>query len=418
MRSGRVIILALGACLSAALNSLAAYAEGPQHTDLAPSTHLDYGTVFAAATRRAPQALEQAARGEQAAAWDDFGSGWTRGGPRFTFNALDDSLRDDIGQRELEAALEWQLLRPAARRNTQALASAYSRETEAYAGWVRLSVAGQLRETLHAMAAARLRLAQADAAQQAAQSLLDIAQQQLAAGAVAEDAVLHAEALLLEQRSARLAADAALVDAERTYQTLTGLGEYPAAPFREQRSARAAVGPEHPLLHYLGIAGEVAASQADQAREQTRGNPTLSIGVAQQRPDDFNPANDSLVVGLSIPLGGGAAARAQASDAHRQQAAVAAQYADARRTLQLRLHEVEHELEISHSQLALLERQRELAGRRARMAREAFAAGEYRMDQVVLAEREAQRVKTEYALLTARQEQLISEYNQAVGVLP
>jgi outer membrane protein TolC len=268
------------------------------------------------------------------------------------------------------------------------------------------------------MAAARLRLAQADAAQQAAQSLLDIAHQQLAAGAVAEDAVLQAEALLLEQRGARLAAEATLVDAERTYQTLTGLAEYPAAPFSEPQSAHTAVGPEHPLLRYLGIAREVAASQADQAREQTRGSPTLSIGVTQQRPDDFNPANDSLVVGLSIPLGGGAAARAQASDAHRQQAAVAAQYADARRTLQLKLHEVEHELEVSHSQLALLERQRELAGRRARMAREAFAVGEYRMDQVVLAEREAQRVNTEYALLTARREQLISEYNQAVGVLP
>lgn len=395
-----------------------ALAASEDHRAPTPSEQLDYPAVFAAATRRAPQALENAARSEQAAAWEDFGSSWTRGGPRFTFNALDDSLRDDLGQRELEAALEWQLQRPAARRSTQQLASAYSRETEAYAAWVRLAVAGRLRTALHALEAATLRLEQATAAKEAAESLLQIARQQLAAGAVAEDAALQAETLLLEQRAAQLEAEAGLVDAGRSYSTLTGLTQHPAAPFRETQSQREEVSPEHPLLAYLQLAQDVAASQAVQAREQARGSPTLSVGVAQQRPDNFNPANDSLVLGISIPLGGGAAAEAQASDARRQRAAVAAQYADAHRQLELQLHEVEHELEVSGAQLDLLQRQRELAEQRAQMARQAFAVGEYSMDRVVLAEREYHRVAKDHALLAARRQQLVSEYNQAVGVLP
>jgi outer membrane protein, heavy metal efflux system len=86
--------------------------------------------------------------------------------------------------------------------------------------------------------------------------------------------------------------------------------------------------------------------------------------------------------------------------------------------LQTSLHEAEHNLEVTRSELKIVKEQNRLAQESLRLAKKAFDLGE--SDLVSLLRVQAMAREAEQAL-RSRQTQLqwdIARYNQAVGVLP
>lgn len=393
-------------------------AEALDHMPLVIDAGLDFRAVFEQALRNSPRALEAPVREEQARDFSAAGQSWIAGPPSLQVNTFDDSLLDDTGQLELEYGVQLPLWRPGERRDARRLGDAYTRQSAAFEDYLRLEVAGLLRANLADIHEAEVLLELERQATAEAEELLRVTSALAQAGEVAELEALQARTLLLEQNKNELRAEAALIDAERSYTVLTGLVERPRLPFTETFVAREEVGDEHPLLRFLQTGVSLADAGIRQAEQQARGNPTLSIGGRRERGDAFEPYTDSLNLSVSIPFGGRSFVSSRSSAARRDKVDAEVGYLQARRELNAVLHEVEHELFLAGESLELAREQAELSDRRAEMARAAFEQGETTLAQVVLALQQARAAAREYRLLEMRRERLVGEFNQTIGVLP
>ncbi|MBQ0718688.1 MAG: TolC family protein [Gammaproteobacteria bacterium] len=389
-----------------------------EHEFLQRDEALTVAKVFTAALQHAPEAAATQARQQQADNYINLGKSWLPGRNRLAINYLDDRTLDDIGARELDAGLEFELWQRGARRESQKLGASYQQQTSAWQGYLQLLVAGRLRTSLANIQQREVLLAQAQRAQQDAQQLKAMTDDLFKAGATPRDSVLQAQSLLIEHDKLLLRAEAMLVDEERQYGNLTGLKQRPAQTVIESQSQLDAINASHPLLRFLQTSVDVAAINISKAKQDAKGNPTMNIGMRRQRGDRFEDYNDSLAIGFSIPFGGAATVTAQVSDARVSKVDSDIAYQSAYRQLNQQLHEVEHELTLTKTAIKLSREQAQLNEQRWQMANKAFKAGETTMMQVVLALQQFRTASTEYELSQLRQQRLMAEFNQTVGVLP
>lgn len=394
------------------------HAQELDHAPLATDPALTFSALLEQTLAHAPEALESAARAEQAQTMEALGQSWTAGRPSLQMDVIDDRLLNDLGQRELTWGVALPLWRPGQRRAMQARGAQYDAQAAAWEQAFTLDVAGRLRKALADMAEADAMLAAEQLATADAQELMGIAEALFAAGETAQRDVLQARTLLLTQQRNELAAEAGRVDAERLYATLTGLQSRPAGVHTETISAQEEVSPAHPLLSLLRSDVDLANAEITKAQTDARGAPTLSVGTRRQRAGYFSDYEDALALSLSVPLGGRAHVNAATSTARRDKVDAEVQYLNAQRALNLQLHEVEHELFTLTESLPLSEEQAQLARQQWEMARAAFEAGETDMSQVVLALQQARQSARDFDALTLRHTRLIAEFNQIIGVLP
>ncbi len=411
-------VLALSA-LSVFLPTLA-LAESAPHDPitLLRSEALTYAEVFEAALNKAPESSTRQPREQQVLAYQDLAKSWTTGSPRVSLNYLGDQVFDNRGLQELEVGLEWQLWSVESRRSNQKLGQSYQREFVAWQDYLQLLISGRVRRALADIRETEMQVHKAEDARDEAHKLVAIAQRRLLAGDASQDAQLQAQTLLLEKEKDLLQANAERGDAQRNYANLTGLSIRPAHDFREERSALDQISPDHPALRFLQSAADIASDQITQSKEEARGKPSLNVGLKRLRGERSEDDNDALVLGVSLPFGTSAYASAQTSDARRHLAEVQVQYQTARRQLQQTLHEVEHELAVTQTAIKLSREQVSLNRQRSTMAHKAFELGEITMTRVVQILQQQQLADTEYQLLQLKQQRLIGEFNQSVGVLP
>lgn len=411
-------VIALSA-LTVLLPTLVAAESTPHnHITLLRSEALTYAEVFEGALNKAPEAITRQSREQQAIAYQGLAKSWTAGSPRASLNYLGDNLFDNAGMQEFEAGLEWQLWSAESRRSNQKLGQSYQREFVAWQDYLQLLISGRVRSVLADISQAQMLVNKAEDAREEARKLVDIAQLRLQAGDASRDALLQAQTLLLARESGLLAANGELVDAQRNYVNLTGLSTRPALAYREEQSALEEISPDHPVLRFLQGAVDIASDQIAQTKEEARGNPSLNLGLNRQRGGRSEDYNDALVLGFSLPFGTSAFASAQTSDARRDLAEAQMQYQSAMRQLRQTLHEVEHELAVTQTAIKLSKEQVSLNRQRSQMAHKAFELGEITMTRVVQILQQQQLADTEYQLLQLKQQRLVGEFNQSVGVLP
>ena len=404
--------------LVALLAMSALQAQELDHAPLARDASLSISVLLAQVLEHAPQALEGDARAAQARAMTAQGDSWTAGRPSLQAEYIDDRTLSDLGQRELTYGIALPLWRPGERGAMQARGEHYDAQVAAWQDAFRLDMAGRLRHALAAMQEADALLAAEQLATADARELLVIAEALFNAGETAQQDVLQARAVLLAQQRNELTAEAARVDAERNYATLTGLHVRPAAAHSESLAPVEEVGPEHPVLRLLRSDIDLAGSEITRAEVEARGSPTLSIGSRRQRADDFSENDNALALSISIPLGGQAHVDAATSPARRARVDAEVNLLNTQRALNLQLHEVEHELFTLRESLPLSEEQTRLARQQWDMERAAFEAGESDMSQVVIALQQSRLSARELNALNLRHARLICEFNQIVGVLP
>ena len=389
-----------------------------EHITLLRSEALTYAAVFEGALNRAPEAITRQSREQQSAAYQGLGKNWTAGSPRVSLDYLGDNLFDNKGMQEFEAGLEWQLWSAEGRRSGQQLGQSYQREFLAWQDYLQLLISGRVRTALADIRQAEMLLGKAGDAREDAQKLVEIAELRLQAGDASRDALLQTQSLLLAKDKNLLEAEAALVDAERNYINITGLHARPTFDYREERSALDEISPDHPVLRFLQGAVDIAGGQIAQTKEEARGKPTLNLGLNRQRGGRSEDYNNALVLGFSLPFGTSTYASAQTSEARRDLAEAQMQYESAIRQLRQTLHEVEHELAVTETAIKLSSEQLSLNRQRSQMAHMAFELGEITMTQVIQILQQQQLADSEYQLLQLKQQRLVCEFNQSVGVLP
>lgn len=388
------------------------------HEPLEKSATLGFQAVLDAALRNAPETQETPVRQQQADAFAKAGSSWIAGRPSVQFNYYDDATMDNRGQVETQYGVQMPLWRLGERRDSRLLGASYQAQVPLWQDALKLDIAGRVRTVLADIHEAEVLLQVERDATATAQELVRVTRALFDAGSVARLDVMQAENLLLEQRRREYQAEATLVDAEITYEFLTGLAARPAAPHTETQSSETEVTDSHPVLRYLQSDIEVNAGAVRQIEIAARGNPQLSVGTRRERGDRFIPYTDTLNISLTIPFGGKAYVSSQTSAARRQKVDAEVLYLNTQRTLELALHDAEHELFLTRQALPLVGEQAALGTERSTLAQAAFELGEISLLQVLPAVQEARTATRELTLLQLQEQRLITEYNQLIGVLP
>jgi outer membrane protein TolC len=407
----------LAASVSSFAPTAASAQESHVHVPLEVDSALEWSGLLAATLDRYPRRVELAARADEAAAWERRGASWLAAAPSLTFSYLSDRALDATGQREYQGGVELPLWYAGQRRAAQAFAGAAVEESSAAVAEVRWEVTGLLRAALWDIAAAANALEGARESLAVAEDLVRAVERRNARGDLPLADVLLARSAAFEKEKAAVAAEASLLDAERGYRALTGLERRP-ANFAEPKSARGDFDATHPALAFVDTELARARANLDLVDRQARGNLTVSVGPRRQRDPFGTFYNDSLEVGVKVPVGGerhGATERARAA---RLVADAEAQRATLERRLDLDLHEAEHGLSVIERSLALADRQNELAVQQRAMAEKAFALGEIELRDLLRIVDSAQAAKRDAARLAIERQRTIAAFNQALGETP
>jgi outer membrane protein TolC len=412
---GALVLAMLGVATQA--DGLAAEAEPHSHVAIASDPSLDWETVIAATLSAHPRGAELAARTAEAEAWRARGRQWLAAAPALYFSYLSDSPLDDSGQLEYEGGVELPLWHAGQRRAVQALAESSVAGSTAAAAALRLEVVGLLRGMLWDIEAATVELAAAGDTVNVAQELLRAVELRNARGDLSRADVLLARATLLERQQAVVTAAAKLVDAERSYYVLTGLDRRP-TQFAEERSTTTDLGPSHPLLALADADVARAAGQSELVDREARGNIAVTLGPRREYAAFNNVPNDSVALGIRVPVGGTGHAVTTRAAANRLAAGAAAERELLRRRLELDLHEAEHTLTVLDESSALAAERRELAAQQSRMAQTAFAQGEIELRELLRIQESEQGAIRDVQRLTVERQRTIAALNQALGETP
>lgn len=387
------------------------------HVPLEIDSGMTIDAVIEAALEIYPSRFEMTARETMAAAWERQGRNLLSDAPSISFSVLNDSALDSRGQVEIEGGIELPIWRVGQKSAAGSVADAASAESHAAAAAMRLEIAGIVRSILWEIAASAQALEQARAALDVTNELVRVVEARAARGDLARADVLLARAAAFERGVAVIEHEAMLLDAERSYRALTGLDARPDA-FTEARSANEDYDPSHPMLAMAMREVERANAELEYTEKSSRGTPTLTVGPRRQRDALTNFYNNSVSVGVSVPFGGrnhGAVERARASGAV---AAARSNLARVERSLDLELHEAEHELFVIDESLELVTEQAELAERRLLLSRTAFEQGEIDLQELLRVQDAAIGATGDLAALRIERQRAIAALNQALGELP
>ncbi len=355
------------------------------------------------------------ARRAQADAFERLGRHPFASGSTLSLSYIDDSTLSDLGLTEIEGGIEVGLWRPGQRDAMRSLASGLERGRAAYEQWLRWTLSGEVRALL-----ADIRLAELDAERARigldnARALQDAVRRQLEAGDVAREALLQVDSLVLEHEARLTDAHAGLVDAERSWVTLTGLQVRPARSIESRAASTETIPPDHPQLALLDAELEVARSRIETTTYDEKGSPTVSFGYRRERGGQLAPWIESVGVGISIPVGGHPSRAASVSAAVREAAAIETERTMRQRSLSLQLHEVEHELEVNERRLKLAAEREAIDRQRWLMAKTGFDAGEFDLTTVLRAFERFNQSARNHLESKADRHRLISLFNQITG---
>ena len=361
-----------------------------------------------------PRFLELTARDAEARALVDRGSKWFSGQPSVMARYQTDRVWDDNDLREYELGLELPLWRLGQRDAARSLGAAAGAETGAAALALRHEVVGLLRMALWDVERAANALILAEDGVVVATELVRVVERRYDAGDLPLSDTLLVRSTLLERQAVVIEYEAAHVDAERAYQSLSGLGARP-ADFSESLSELEDWDPSHPWLMLADAEVDRARAEMELVDRTARGAPTLTVGPRRERAPFSNVDADSIGITFAMPFGGQAHRTVQLSAAGRKAAQAEAERAQLLRQLDLDLHEAHHSMVVIDASLELARERYDLATTSLQMSERAFEQGEITLFELLRWEESARITQREAESLEIERQRAIAQINQAVG---
>lgn len=384
---------------------------------LHPDETLTLSGVLQIAFERNPQQPVLAAGQVGVEARDKHAAAALPAAPAISVSHQNDVIGSGRNLREWGAAMEIPVWLPGQKAAREAVAREARAGLDAGRQGVLLETAGRLRDAYwdvamnnNAVELARQRVDTAQALER------DVVRRQQA-GELAKTEVMLARNETLQAQSVLLRAEAELRHAEHRYWMLTGLKRMPAHA-EETQTQEAQADDRHPMLAASAKRIALAQEERNLTRVERRENPLLMLNARHER-GAFDSAYDSSVgVAVRIPLDAEVRSAPLLAHAEMELAQATTEHEQRRLELLTAMHEAEHNLEVTRSELAVMEEQNALAQDYLRLAHKAFSLGE--TDLVQLMRVQALAFEAERALRN-RQIQLkwdVARYNQAAGVLP
>lgn len=368
-----------------------------------------------AAWQRSPAGRTLEAKRDEVAAGREAAASWIAGSPSVGLSERSDRWTERAGAREREVSLAAPVWMPGQMSARRAQAEAGAAELDARIAYARLTLAGEVRERLWALAAARESLAEAENRQRYLDATTDEVMRRVKAGDLARTDGMLAQQEALGARAAVVDAALKVREAMLRFTALTGLSAIPTpAP---EALPPAPVDP-HPRL----LASRMAIRNAQAALNvvsKTRSEPpTLGVALRRERDSFGSESANSVTLGIEIPIGTAARNRPLETAARTQLETASAEAAEAEAMVQA-------EIELAREQVTASEQSLDAATARAALAREhiqliekAFRVGERGLAEVLRArsmlhEAEVAERQHRVAVGLAR-----ARLNQASGVTP
>lgn len=372
--------------------------------------------AFETAWERQPEARAAAARREAAQA----GRAATQ---RLTAEPAALELQAKTGRsgssgREYEAAVAFPLWLPGERSRAAGLADARADAVDLRIHAAQLKLAGSVRDAWWALKRAETEVAAARDRLASAQQLAADVSRRVRAGDLAradqhqaDSAVAQAEAAVAEAESARASADG-------TLRTITLAAAAPGVPALSEPIPDATeTAAHHPAVAEALSRALVARRTMELTATQRRANPELTVGASRETGDAGASANQSLIVGIRIPFGGGPRQVERVATAQ-------AEALDAEAAADLERHRVTSEAAGARARLQAIQVQLQAAERRAQLAAETrgFYDKSFRLGESDLPTRlrvEVEAAEAQRALVKSRIEAAaaVSQLRQALGLL-
>ncbi len=366
------------------------------------------------AWERAAQGRIAESRGLMAEARHAEARSWFPEAPSVEISHRDDRLNENLGLREREVDLNLPLWMPGQRNAKKRLAEKETTDSQAAIVEARLALAGKLRDSVWAFAAARSEAELASERLETARRLEADVARRVKAGDLARTDLLMAKEETLAARNVLADARTKERQAHIRYRALTGLETLP------DRIEEEAVKSDQP--HPRQVLAEAAAGRARAElafiRTSGRDAPELSLGWQQSRDAGSQPDNNSLRLGLRFPFAteGRNAPRMAAANAGLIQAeAESRQILDEIEADQREAEALLENAEATHS--TAVERVA-AATERLRLLQKAFDLGELALSELMRARGNASQAKLEAARARVSLASAKAKINQSRGVLP
>ena len=328
-----------------------------------------------------------------------------------------DQLLSRNGETEWEAGVEFPIWLNGQRKAREAIANIASQNLTTDTQYLRLQLAGMVRDALWDIQLMQGLATIAKTKQEAASQLQRDIEKRVTLGDMAQKDLLVAKTETLQAESERINAEAEVQHAKFRYINLTGLSVIP-GEFTELKSAKSDVEDTH--LALLEASGKIALSieQRNLVRIENRDNPTVTLGTRSLRGATDTQYNNSFGITVRIPLQSATRNTPLQASAEMQYAENQAYLSQLKLLLAAAMHEAEHNLEVGSAQLEVLTKQHNIAQQSLSVTRKAFQLGE--LDLSDLMRVQTQAFNTEKSLKNQQIQQLwnTARYNQAVGELP
>ncbi|WCN00391.1 TolC family protein [Acidovorax sp. GBBC 1281] len=379
-----------------------------------------------AAWQRAAQAREAEGQTQRAAAERlAISSPWAAP-PALELSYRDDRWQTSAGRREAEVGLAWPLWLPGQRTARGAAVNADVDLSQAAVQAGRLHFAGLVREAAWGIAAQKAEADLADAQVRSLQDISEDVRRRVKAGDLAHADGLAAQSEALAAQSAQLTARQRLNASAMQWTTLTGLALVPDLA-QANASPDAAAGSSdsrefsvetHPDARVAALAVERARKRLDVVTATRRDPPELLLRIRQETPGRGESAQNSIGVGLRIPLG--TASRNQplqaAALSELDVALTTKQRTDERLAAdaamaQAAVHTAEQQWEADRQRSVLLRE-------RAALIDRSFKAGETPLPELLRAFAAATQAEASFARQQAALGLARARLQQSLGILP
>lgn len=397
--------------------SMAEELEDHEHAALPVDATMTLAEVVERTVEYAPRYVELDARQAEAEAWRSRGGSLMAAPPAVMVRYQSDRWGDDLGLQEIESGLQLALWKWGQRQSARTLGRSLQTEADAAPVALRWEIAGLIRRLVWEIERAGAELELLEESEVLAGRLAASVRRRYELGDVARREVLLARSAELDAAARVADAQVVLVDAERTYRSVTGLDRRPVAPV-ETLSPLDAIDVSHPALQLAAAAVERAQAARSVVRETGINSPTLLIGPRRERSVFGQDYEDSIGIILTVPFGGRSHVDTQVTAAGREVATAEARLRATLRDLELEKHEAAHSLSAARHNVELASERAELAQEGYEMGELAYSRGEIGLIELLSLQEvylDARRQAAQFGIEVNRQTAL---YNQAVGVMP
>jgi cobalt-zinc-cadmium efflux system outer membrane protein len=382
---------------------------------LAQSVSPELKGAVDAAWQRSPQARTLEARRDETLAGQAAAQTWIAGSPAIGLSQNSGRWTDQNGVRETEVSVSAPIWLPAQKMARQTLAQSDADDLEAQTIHARLKLAGDVRERLWAVAAAREALLEAQDHQHHLEAIADEVMRRVKAGDLARTDGMLAQQEVLAAKGAVAAARGRAQEALIRYSTLTGQPDIP-VPVPEPIAS--AMREPHPRIYAARTTLQRAHASLNVVNA-TRSDPPV-VGLLMRREHGSSAADSGHSVGVAvqIPIGSSARNRPLATAARTRIETANAEAAQAETILHA-------DIELARQQLAGSQQALEAAASRAVLTREhtELIGKAFRLGERGLADLLRSQALSHEAEVAERQQRVAvglahARLNQALGIIP